>query len=105
MFPNITPKDPTECIKILRDFDMWQVEEIDASDLPKSPPDYWLGNLKSGALPHLTKFFVALLPILHCTAEVERLFSQVNATKTKLRNKLSGTTRDRSAEKERWTNY
>jgi len=49
-------------------------------------------KLQSGEFPHLTKFFVALLPVMHTTAEVERLFSLVNVTKTHRINKLKAET-------------
>jgi len=57
-------------------------------DLAKSPPQYWTDNVKSGTYPHLSKFLVLLLPIMHTTSEVERLFSLVSVTKTKRRGKM-----------------
>jgi len=88
MFPNVTPKDPSESAQVVNEFNLWQIEETKSSDLTKSADEYWLQKLKSGEFPHLTKFFVALLPVMHTTAEVERLFSLVNVTKTHRRNKL-----------------
>jgi len=38
--------------------------------------------------PHLSKFLVLLLLIMHTTSEVERLFSLVSVTKTKRRGKM-----------------
>jgi len=57
-------------------------------DLAKSPPQHWTDNVKSVTYPHLSKFLILLLPIMHTTSEVERLFSLVSVTKTKRRGKM-----------------
>jgi len=42
MFPNVTPKDPSESAKVVNDFNVWQIEETKSSDLTKSADEYWL---------------------------------------------------------------
>lgn len=45
-------------------------------------------ELNSALFPHITKFIKAILSLPHSSAAAERIFSQLNLLKTKVRNRL-----------------
>ena len=71
------------------DFSSWTKEERD------NPDEFWqrIWQMKNNSgepiFPALNKFSVNLFSLAHGNAAVERMFSQINLNKTKIRNRLS----------------
>lgn len=91
-FPNLVPENDLNEIdrewRLLRNTELNVVPDI-------SVYKFWqkIGNLKKGddtpLFPLVGKFMKKLLCLPHSSASVERVFSQVNLMKTKVRNSLS----------------
>ena len=102
MFPNIISENKVEHI----DTEWREIQFMDPSELPSSSEHrtdvvaFW-GTISqmtdtSGEyrFPIVSRLMTSLLSLPHSNAEVERIFSQVAITKTKLRNSLKSSTLD-----------
>lgn len=97
-------------VPLIRYFPMFDVEAVETEfrmmqtmdelkELINLPIDsFWrkVGEVRSGdnaaVLANVAMFSKAMLSLTHSSAEVERVFSQLNLIKTKLRNRLLPTT-------------
>lgn len=91
LFPNLVPQEKVQLVDT--EWRFLRNTEIRANR-NESAENFWkiVSNMENGdgkMFPNLSEFVLNLMCLPHSSATVERLFSQINITKTKLRNKLS----------------